>query len=45
MNQDRRAESVNWAYFVEKAVGGRYIVELLKDVRRDKQEEDTVRTG
>lgn len=39
MNQDRRTESVNWANFVEKAVGGRYIVELLKDVRRDKQEE------
>ena len=30
---------MNWANFVEKTVGGRYVVELLMDVRRNKQEE------
>jgi hypothetical protein len=40
MNGDRREEPVNWAYFVEKAVGGRYISELLKNVRRDEQEKN-----
>jgi hypothetical protein len=32
---------VNWAYFVEKAVCGRHIGELLKNVRRDEQEKNT----
>jgi hypothetical protein len=40
MNGDRRAEPVKRAYFVEKAVCGRYIGELLKNVRGDEQEKN-----